>query len=268
MSQVPPGPAPAVQQQTNGLGLAGFICSLIGLVLGVATGVGGLLSIVGLIMSLIALGREPRGFAIAGVILGLLGSCLGLILIFFLGVGLLALIGVGVAAIALSNAEQTEITSDMLTMAVEITQYEEQQGALPATLDQIDVAQARRIDPWGNAYEYHFIDEPPGFELISRGEDGQAGTEDDIVLSKLGESWTFDPRITIDSQTTDGGGAVRIRIGDRVIEVTGDGDGGQVQIDVQEPGQDEAIDAAPAEGAESGGDEPPPEPAEPATPPS
>jgi hypothetical protein len=212
-------------------------------------------------MSLIALGREPRGFAIAGVIVGLLGSCFGLIIVLFLGVGLLALIGVGVAAIALSNAEQTEITSDMLTMAVQITQYEQQQGALPATLDEIDVARAQRTDPWGNFYEYHFIDEAPGFELISRGEDGQSGTADDITLSGLGETWSFAPRVTIDSRPTEEGETVRIRIGDRVIEVIGSGGDGQVQIDVEESSAEEPAEAPSPGDGEAGDGGLPPDPA-------
>jgi hypothetical protein len=268
MSQVPPGSAPVAQPQSNSLGLAGFICALIGLVLGVTTGVGGLLSIVGLVISLIALGREPRGFAIAGVIIGLLGSCFGLFIVLFLGVGLLALIGVGVAAIALSNAEQSEITSDMLTMAIQIEQYEQQQGALPATLDEIDVVQAQRIDPWGNRYEYHFIDEPPGYELFSRGEDGRSGTEDDVALSELGESWSFSPEVTIDSRSTEDGESVRIRVGDRVIEVTGSGVDGEVRVDVEESAGEQPAEAPPEGDNGAGGAGSQPDPAEDAAPPA
>ena len=52
---------PAVpHRETNGLGVAGFVVSLAGLLL-----TGGLLSPVGVVISLIALGRRPRGFAVA-----------------------------------------------------------------------------------------------------------------------------------------------------------------------------------------------------------
>lgn len=54
-------------QSSNSLGVAGFILSLIGIVLC------GPLTLVGLILSLFALGRQPRGFAIAGLIIGVLG---------------------------------------------------------------------------------------------------------------------------------------------------------------------------------------------------
>ena len=53
---------------SNGLGVAGFVVSLISLFCC------GLTSPVGLFLSLVALARPPRGFAFAGVILGGLGS--------------------------------------------------------------------------------------------------------------------------------------------------------------------------------------------------
>ena len=46
--------------ETNGLGLAGFIVSLVGICSG------GVLSPIGLVLSIVGLFREPRGFAIAG----------------------------------------------------------------------------------------------------------------------------------------------------------------------------------------------------------
>ena len=51
----------------NGLGIAGFIVSAIGII------TCGVLSIFGVILSAIGLGKEPKGMAIAGLILGLIG---------------------------------------------------------------------------------------------------------------------------------------------------------------------------------------------------
>jgi hypothetical protein len=73
------GPAPpqliAIQQrvevhkeETNGLGTAGFVVSLVGVL------TCGFLSPVGFLFSLIALFKPPRGMAIAGAVLGGLGS--------------------------------------------------------------------------------------------------------------------------------------------------------------------------------------------------
>src|ERR1043165_9168202 len=67
----PPGSAPypiVPQRRTNGLGIAGFVVSLVGIF------TLGLLCPIGLLLSFIALFRAPRGFAIAGLIIGLLGS--------------------------------------------------------------------------------------------------------------------------------------------------------------------------------------------------
>ena len=67
---VPPSPEPSPvmsPSETNGLGIAGFVVSLIGIL------TCGVPSIVGLGFSLIAIRKKPKGFAIAGVILGVIG---------------------------------------------------------------------------------------------------------------------------------------------------------------------------------------------------
>jgi hypothetical protein len=57
----------------NSMGTAGFILSLVGLF------TCGVLSLVGLIFSIIGLKREPRGLALAGFIVGILSVLLWLI---------------------------------------------------------------------------------------------------------------------------------------------------------------------------------------------
>ncbi len=94
MSQHPQHPQPpqerpqVVYQQapSNGLGVAGFVVSLVGFLV-----CGGLVCPIGVIMSAVALGREPKGFAIAGLIIGLLGSAW--LVIFFIFFGFAALAG-------------------------------------------------------------------------------------------------------------------------------------------------------------------------------
>lgn len=83
------------QSGQNGLGLASFVVSILGLVSA------GILSPVGAVMGFIALRREPKGFAIAGLILGLLGSIwvcvLSALFLAFIGV-----MGVGIASLVMS----------------------------------------------------------------------------------------------------------------------------------------------------------------------
>lgn len=230
-------------QQSNAMGIAGFVCSLVGLV-----SVGSL-SPVGLILSLIGLGREPRGLAIAGVILGVLGTCgwgifwLIWILLIAAGVG----IALGAAAFfALSEPVRGELTVDMGVIAAAIENYREREGYLPANLTLLGLDEQALTDPWGNQYHYVFLEESPGYDLISYGKDGQFGTDDDILLSKLPEYWASAPFLSVEAADQNGRvtvnlsgrkvdvvgdekqGAVRIDLGDRVIEIIGDDNGGRV----------------------------------------
>ncbi|MHC4949220.1 MAG: type II secretion system protein GspG [Planctomycetota bacterium] len=250
-------PAPAAE--SNSLGVAGFVCSLIGLLF-----TGGLLCPIGLVLSLIALGRAPRGFAVAGVIVGLLGTCGIGLLVIFAGAALLAALGLAVVAVALTENEKLEITSDMVNMAIAIKAYESENRYLPASLDELDVSTTALRDPWGNRYEYWLQEEPPGFEIISRGADGQSGTPDDVALSALGEAWEAGGmgiqveeqddggRVTITlggrsivAEGDDEGGSVRIDLGDRVLEIVGDDEGGR--IDVVPDEDDDGDEPAPAD---------------------
>ncbi|HMN40185.1 MAG TPA: hypothetical protein PKE29_05020 [Phycisphaerales bacterium] len=70
---------------TNGLGTAGFIVSLVGLM-----GTCGVLSPLGMVFSFIALFKRPRGLAIAGFILGLIGSIWLVVAVFVIGIGVIA----------------------------------------------------------------------------------------------------------------------------------------------------------------------------------
>jgi len=63
-----PGYVPVPQPDTNVLGLVGFIVSIVSLMFTC-----GLLSPIGLILSLIGTFKAPRGLAIAGTVLGVLG---------------------------------------------------------------------------------------------------------------------------------------------------------------------------------------------------
>lgn len=188
--------------ESNGLGVAAFVIALIGFF------VGGLLSPVGLILGCVALGRRPRGFAIAAVIIGGLGTCLGaLVVVVVATVGLTAL-AVAMAAFAMS-AEKIEVAVDMAAVAAEVSAHQSRTGAPPASLDELGLDPGVLTDPWNNQLRYALTEGTPGFDLTSLGPDGQADTEDDIVFSRIGEAFGVD---------------------DGVIEVTGDEDDGEIRI--------------------------------------
>jgi hypothetical protein len=180
--QIPAQPA------ANGLGIAGFICSLVGLF------TGGLLCPIGLILSLVALGRQPRGFAVAGVILGVIGTCAGLILVALIAVGGLAAIGVGAAAaaVALSEPEKLELTTDSFVITASIESHRATTGGLPASLDELDLETMFLADPWDNAYRYELDTERDGYRITSNGPDGQPDTDDDINVRDFSKLWQED----------------------------------------------------------------------------
>ena len=158
MSQMPQEPvfvhAHAAPQPANTLGLAGFITSVVGILFG------GLLCPVGLILSLVALGRPPRGFAVAGVVIGLLGSCVGCM------VGMLLLPAFVVAAVGgvtvmaammfalLGGTPAIETFDHMMQISRAVETYERQNGQPPAGLGDLNLPAAILNDGWGTPLEY------------------------------------------------------------------------------------------------------------------
>lgn len=161
----------------NGLGIAGFICSLLGLI------ACGLLSPVGLILSLFGLRREPRGLAITGVVLGALGVCgwvIGIVVFGSMIAVALAAVGLGGVAMALGGAK-IESGLEMANIAREIELYEQRTGQLPASLDLLPMSEPEAlIDPWGRRYEFTLGEDGVTYTLFSAGPDGMPGTADDV----------------------------------------------------------------------------------------
>ena len=174
----------------NTLAIVGLVVSVVGLV-----GSGGILCPIGLIISLIALGKPyGRGWAIGGIVVGLLGTCLGVVAIFILGATIMAAIamigaGVGVFALVATQGEKIEISADMLSIADSVVISELANGALPADLESLNIDMPTLTDPWGNPYRYILTEHGPGFEITSMGADGQPATDDDVKLSELDMAW-------------------------------------------------------------------------------
>jgi hypothetical protein len=91
MSNYPPPNVPPNYQQvivqpqpSNGLGIAGFIVSLLGIF------TAGLLCPIGLLLSFFALFKKPRGFAIAGFIIGLIGTLVIVAIVSIFGLAFMA----------------------------------------------------------------------------------------------------------------------------------------------------------------------------------
>lgn len=67
--------------KSNGLGTAGFITSLLGLLLSWVPVLGWILWLVGALLSLIGVFKSPRGLAITGIILSLITLVIGMLFV-------------------------------------------------------------------------------------------------------------------------------------------------------------------------------------------
>lgn len=193
MPQTHAMPMHACRAEGNPLALAAFICSLIGFFSG------GILSPIGVILALFAMGKHPRGFAIAALILGLMGSaCIsGLVLAGVLGAVLAAVGIVGSAAAVHAALEpKFDASADLAQLNTAILSYYDDKRALPEHLGLLvpeyyqpaadpDSGPEREplTDPWSKPYHYELAPDRGGFTLHSDGPDAAPGTADDLSLT-------------------------------------------------------------------------------------
>ena len=172
----------------NALGVFGFLVALVGIFIPT-----GIISLLGLVLCLAAIGRSPRGFAIFGVILGLLGTLFWLIVM--IGALILGLVAAFIATVFVAGAfmlvqpEVVEVTTDMVNVAIEVQDYEQRNQEMPEDMDDLNLGIASATDPWGEPYHLVMIDDEPGFDVISNGPDGKFDTFDDVKLSRLDRLW-------------------------------------------------------------------------------
>ncbi len=79
-------------QEKNGMGIAGFVLAMVALFSSWVPFARWIVWLLGLIFSLIGLGKQPKGFAIAGLIISLIGLAL-IVMIIVLGVAVLGVLG-------------------------------------------------------------------------------------------------------------------------------------------------------------------------------
>lgn len=160
---------PRFREPTNGLGIAGFVTSLIGFLSC------GLFSPIGAVLSLIAIFKRPRHFAAIGLALGIVGSGWLFWILFIIGLaGALAWVGVGSNYAAMIQAS---------SLQQQIDAYETRVGQYPPTLDLLTSTKPEDlIDPWGTPYTYALDPDGKGYTLISAGHDKTMGTVDDAKI--------------------------------------------------------------------------------------
>ncbi len=163
----------APSESSNTLGLVGFIVSLASII------TCGIAAPIGLILSIVGLFKNPKGFAIAGTIIGALLSLFGL------------LIGIGLVAAFLGLKSAGGVIQQGMALGLgeqEIQKFYAQNHRLPdqQEFDQLLMASAGQMPGlFGGAgnfqvtYRYEIVD-PTTVRLTFPGFDQQMDTTDDI----------------------------------------------------------------------------------------
>jgi len=173
-----PGPGPGYggykPAPSNGLGMTGFIISLVGAVV-----TAGLLCPVGLLFSLIGLRQQPRGFAIAGTIIGLVGSIMGVAFILML----VNAINTGFSMFSMFGPQMTT-SSTMWSATTDIeNHYYNNANTLPDESTGNAIVNSY-VDAWNTPIKYKPTpNSTTDYELVSAGPDQQFGNADDYVES-------------------------------------------------------------------------------------
>ncbi len=128
-----------------------------------------------------------------GVVIGLFGTVLwlvitGLVVVGGLAAGAVALL-MAAAMFIVTQPEIIEVTSDMFNVTIAAVEYEDKNGNLPDDIAVLSPEATTLTDPWGNPYRYRLADKELGFDVISNGVDGVAGTDDDMSLSRMDRIW-------------------------------------------------------------------------------
>jgi len=136
--------------------------------------------------------RRSAGFTLLEMVI-----VLGIIAM-ILGGAIFAMRGIG------DSAKLTQVKNDCATLRSVLEMYKLNGGQYPTTQQGLralvekptsapiprmwsKVADKVPLDPWGNEYLYRYPGRknPMDFEIISRGKDGQEGTDDDISSQDL-----------------------------------------------------------------------------------
>ncbi len=180
---------PVAAPSENGLGIAGFILSLVGLLSC------GLLSPLGLIFSFAGMFRRPRGLAIAGLVLGLVGSIWVVVLVVVVGLGAIFAC-ISVAAPAHARAQDVMTQAAMTAAVARIEEFRVEHNALPDQEEGQDLIAGSR-DAWGRALRYERYS-PEDYDVRSAGGDGRFDTPDDLTPRHPGAPERISHRIEFD----------------------------------------------------------------------
>jgi len=199
---VPPQPTPS-KASSNVLGIVAFGLSLVGFGIPVVP------SIAGLVCGILALRREPRGFAIAAIVISVLSGCIGLFIVVSVVLPLLALTGIMTGGPFLPPMGPVMDNAVAQSLSAEVDLFRRERGRLPNDLQELPsgpAVLASHVNPLRIEFGTFTRVEPsdpisPGpievdYRIVSAGEDRVFGTADDVVVLGLPPAvdgpWTED----------------------------------------------------------------------------
>ena len=187
---------PTTRRENSGLAIGSFICGLGGLVLGLLTG------LAAIIMGHVALGKigrsggelRGRGLAITGMILGYLSIPLTLV-----SAILLSMVVTGLSGGFTEEGREIQTKAKLQKIQAALTMYRHRAGHYPSESQGVMALVERPTsapeprswqqtfknlpkDGWDQefVYKYPGSKDPNSPEVISKGKDGEIGTDDDF----------------------------------------------------------------------------------------
>lgn len=151
------------EKPVNGLGIAGFIVSVTGLLLTF-----GLICPLGILLSFFALFKKPRGLAVAGLLIGILGTALPLL------AGFAIVKSHEVTEQRIQAQDKTEMVLEKSLAEIERFRHEHQR--VPAGIEGNKMV-IKHKDGWDRELRYEVY--PRKFIVRSAGPDGEFETADD-----------------------------------------------------------------------------------------
>ena len=173
---------------SNAVGVVGFVFAIIGFV------TCGLVSPLALLISLVGIFKAPRGFAVAGTIIGLLGT------VWLFAIGFALIMSVGVAKDAVESGVHTFATAAAFERGrIAVEAYQQEHGSLPDGIEGNKLVLDLQ-DGWEQPIHYTLA-EDGSYTLRSAGADGEFHTPDDMTsdtdyglhIDSTGEEIRFGP---------------------------------------------------------------------------
>lgn len=161
-----------VRPSSNGFAVAGFILALSGLFC-----CGAVLCPIGVVFSLIGLRKQPRGLAIAGLVIGALGTIWGIVQLVVFGVAGIVSCG-GIVCGGIAPHVVTGARIEML--AREVRDFQRDNARLPASFDELPHVRKSELKDGWNHLMHLMVEDDGTFTIVSDGPDGQSETGDDI----------------------------------------------------------------------------------------